>query len=54
MYHNKDVLWKGLLEWVFDDLLRKRKAFVRLWRWVMAVGCVQICALYLDRVTKVQ
>ena len=22
MYHNKDVLWKGLLEWVFDDLLR--------------------------------
>ena len=22
MRHNKDVLWKGLLEWVFDDLLR--------------------------------
>jgi hypothetical protein len=22
MVHNKDILWKGLLEWVFDDLLR--------------------------------
>jgi hypothetical protein len=22
MRHNKDILWKGLLEWVFDDLLR--------------------------------
>ena len=22
MWHNKDILWKGLLEWVFDDLLR--------------------------------
>jgi len=22
MHHNKDILWKGLLEWVFDDLLR--------------------------------
>lgn len=22
MQHNKDTLWKGLLEWVFDDLLR--------------------------------
>jgi hypothetical protein len=22
MRHDKDVLWKGLLEWVFDDLLR--------------------------------
>ena len=38
----------------FDDLMGKRKAFARLWRWVMAVGCVQICALYLDWVTKVQ
>ena len=38
----------------FDDLLSKRNAFARLWRWVMAVGCVQICALYLDRVTRVQ
>ncbi len=38
----------------FDDLLSKRKAFARLWRWVMAVGCVQICALYLDRVTRLQ
>ena len=37
-----------------DDLLSKRNAFARLWRWVMAVGCVQICALYLDRVTRVQ
>ena len=37
-----------------DDLLHNRKAFVRLWRWVMAVGCVQMCALYLDRVTGVQ
>jgi hypothetical protein len=22
MRHDKDILWKGLLEWVFDDLLR--------------------------------
>lgn len=22
MRHNKDILWKGLMEWVFDDLLR--------------------------------
>src|SRR5579871_1751395 len=22
MRHNKDILWKGLLEWVFDDMLR--------------------------------
>jgi len=22
MRHNKDILWKGVLEWVFDDLLR--------------------------------
>lgn len=22
MLHNKDVLWKGVLQWVFDDLLR--------------------------------
>src|SRR5579871_1604486 len=22
MGHSKDILWKGLLEWVFDDLLR--------------------------------
>ena len=22
MPHNKDILWKGLLEWIFDDLLR--------------------------------
>jgi predicted transposase YdaD len=22
MGHNRDILWKGLLEWVFDDLLR--------------------------------
>ena len=35
-------------------LLHNRKAFLRLWRWVMAVGCVQMCALYLDRLTGVQ
>ena len=22
MLHNKDILWKGVLEWVFEDLLR--------------------------------
>jgi hypothetical protein len=38
----------------FDDLLSKRKAFLRLWRWAMAVGCAQIFVLYLDRVSKVQ
>ena len=37
-----------------DHLLHNRKAFVRLWRWVMVVGCVQMCVLYLDRVAKVQ
>ena len=36
------------------DLLHHRRAFVRLWRWVIAVGTVQMCALYLDRVTGVQ
>ena len=41
--------------WDVDHLLHNRKSFVRLWRWVMAVGTVQMCALYLDRVvTRVQ
>ena len=22
MQHNKDILWKGVLQWVLDDLLR--------------------------------
>lgn len=25
MRHNKDILWKGLLEWVFDYLLTGKK-----------------------------
>jgi len=37
-----------------DHLLHNRKAFVRLWRWVMVVGTVQMCVLYLDRVARVQ
>jgi hypothetical protein len=36
--------------WNVDDLLHNRRAFVRLWRWVMAIAAVQMCALYLDRV----
>ena len=41
--------------WDGADLLDNRKTFVRLWRWVVAVAAVQMCALYLDRlVTGVQ
>ncbi|MGC2108471.1 MAG: hypothetical protein WA655_03075 [Candidatus Korobacteraceae bacterium] len=41
--------------WDIDDCLHNRRAFVRLWRWVVAVGAVQMCAVYLDRVvTAVQ
>jgi hypothetical protein len=35
--------------WDLDDLLHNRRTFVRLWRWVIAVAAVQMCALYLDR-----
>ena len=37
-----------------DHVLHNRKAFVRLWRWVMVVGTVQMCVFYLDRVARVQ
>jgi hypothetical protein len=37
-----------------DHLLHNRKAFVRLWRWVMVVGTAQMCVLYLDRVARMQ
>ena len=41
--------------WDIDDCLHNRRAFVRLWRWVVAVAAVQMCAVYLDRVvTAVQ
>jgi len=41
--------------WDLDDCLHNRRAFVRLWRWVVAVAAVQMCAVYLDRVvTAVQ
>ena len=41
--------------WDLDDLLRNRRAFVRLWRWVVTMAAVQMCALYFDRVvTAVQ
>ena len=41
--------------WDIDDRLHNRQAFVRLWRWVVAVAAVQMCAVYLDRVvTAVQ
>jgi hypothetical protein len=41
--------------WDIDDRLHNRRAFVRLWRWVVAVAAVQMCAVYLDRVvTAVQ
>lgn len=36
--------------WDIDDCLHNRRAFVRLWRWVVAVTAVQVCAVYLDRV----
>ena len=36
--------------WVVVDLLHNRRAFIRLWRWVVAVAAMQIWALYLDRV----
>ena len=39
--------------WDVADLLHNRRAFVRLWRWVVAVAAMQIWALYLDRVATV-
>ena len=41
--------------WDIDDCLHNRRAFVRLWLWVVAVAAMQMCAVYLDRVvTAVQ
>ena len=37
--------------WDHVEVLRNRRAFLRLWRWAMAVGAVQVGALYLDRLT---
>ncbi len=36
--------------WDSVEILHNRRAFVRLWRWAVAVGAVQMGALYLDRV----
>ncbi len=38
--------------WGHVDILHNRRAFLRLWRWAVAVGAVQVCALYLDRLTS--
>jgi hypothetical protein len=39
--------------WGPGEFLRNRRAFLRLWRWAVAVGGVQLSALYLDRLAKV-
>jgi len=38
--------------WSSVDFLHNRRAFVRLWRWMVVVAAVQMCALYLDRFTS--
>ena len=38
--------------WGHVDVQHNRQAFLRLWRWAVAVGAVQVCALYLDRLTS--
>src|SRR5208283_6226780 len=38
--------------WGLVDLLHNRRAFVRLWRWMVAVAAVQMCALYFDHLTS--
>ena len=38
--------------WGLVDLLHNRRAFMRLWRWMVAVAAVQMCALYLDHFTS--
>ena len=37
--------------WDHVEVLHNRRAFLRLWRWAVAVGAVQMGALYLDRLT---
>jgi hypothetical protein len=37
--------------WDCFEILHNRRAFVRPWRWAVAVGAVQMGALYLDRLT---
>jgi hypothetical protein len=37
--------------WGRNDAQSNRRAFLRLWRWTVALGAFQVCALYLDRFT---
>lgn len=34
----------------FGEAQRNRSALLRLWRWTIALGSVQMAALYLDRI----
>ncbi len=36
--------------WGYVEVCNNRRAFLRLWPWAVAVGAVQMGALYLDRV----
>jgi len=36
--------------WGHNDLLHNQRAFLRLWRWVMALVAMQGLALYLERI----
>jgi hypothetical protein len=37
--------------WTLSEVQRNRDAFVRLWGWTVALGSVQVVALYLDRIS---
>jgi hypothetical protein len=37
--------------WSLSEVQRNRNAFLRLWRWTVALGSVQMAALYLDRIS---
>lgn len=37
--------------WGASEAQRNQSAFLRLWRWTVAAGAVQMTALYLDRIS---
>ena len=37
--------------WGRNDAQSNRRAFLRLWRWTVALGALQVGALYIDRFT---
>jgi hypothetical protein len=44
------VMLRPPKRWGHDDLLHNQRAFLRLWRWAMALVAMQGLALYLERV----